>query len=77
MITLLPELDKTEVKIESLLNMSVYATVNITKGNGGYKVVSDNPKVTVSTSYGNVHSPFSDSGNALQVQEKAEADNVF
>ncbi|GLL55288.1 hypothetical protein KUBF_29500 [Bacteroides finegoldii] len=44
------ELDKTEVKIESLLNMSVYATVNITKGNGGYKVVSDNPKVTVSVS---------------------------
>lgn len=30
--------------------MSVYATVNITKGNGSYKVVSDNPKVTVSVS---------------------------
>lgn len=44
------ELDKTEVEIESLLNISAYATVNIIEGNGGYKVVSDNPKVTVSAS---------------------------
>ena len=44
------DLDKTEVEIESLLNISAYATVNIIEGNGGYKVVSDNPKVTVSAS---------------------------
>lgn len=44
------ELDKTEVDIESVLNVSAYATVNITKGNGGYKAVSDNPKVTVDVS---------------------------
>ena len=60
MITLLPELDKTEVPI-----LLFYRTLAVKK------------TILVATSYGNVHSPFSDSGNALQVQEKAEADNVF
>lgn len=42
------ELDKTEVEAKSPVGRPVTITVEITKGNGGYRAVSDNDKISVS-----------------------------